>query len=135
MTEKVLLAIDGFINLALGLMLLIFPQRVMSTLGLPIPTSNFYVNLFGGVLVGISLALFLHSCLGGRGLEGLGIQGAVVINLCGAGVLLAWLLSGKLDMPGRGFWFLWGIVILVFMIAAGEILFWFRDRNQRQAAH
>jgi hypothetical protein len=133
MMEKMLLRIDGIINLSLGLLLLIFPRGMVNALGLPVPSTDFYVNLFGGVLVGISLALFLQGSLEGRGVTGLGIQGAVVINLCGAGVLLAWLLSGKLDLPKKGGWFLWGIVIVVFMIAVGEILFWFRNHKHRQA--
>ena len=132
MTEKILLTIDGITNLALGVLLLIFPEGVVSTLGLPIPSTNFYVTLFGGVLVGIGLALFLQGHLEGRGITGLGIQGAAVINLCGAGVLLNWLLSGKLDLPKVGGWFLWGIVVVVFMIAVGEILFWLRNNRHRQ---
>jgi hypothetical protein len=130
--EKMLFTIDGTINLILGLLLLIFPRGMVSTLGLPVPSTDFYVNLFGGVLVGIGLALFLQSYLDGRGITGLGLQGAVVINLCGAGVLLAWLLSGKLNLSKGGDWFLWAIDVLVLAIAVGEILFWFQKRYERQ---
>jgi hypothetical protein len=55
-----------------------------------------------------------------------------VINLGGSGVLLAWLVSGGLDLPKQGYWFLWSIDILVPVIALGEILFWFRQRGKKQ---
>jgi hypothetical protein len=135
MAERILLTIDGIANSILGLLLLVFPSGVVDFLGLPVPSINFYVNLFGAVLVGIGLALFLQGFLERGSMKGLGIHGAIVINLCGSGALLAWLLSGKLNLPRQGAWFLWGIDLLVIAIAIGEILFWFRSRMDRKDSH
>jgi fluoride ion exporter CrcB/FEX len=135
MAERILLTIDGIANLVLGLLLLVFPGGVVNFLGLPVPSTNFYVNLFGAVLVGIGLALFLQGFAEKEGMKGLGIQGAIVINFCGSGALLAWLSSGKLSLPRQGAWFLWGIALLVVAIALGEILFWLRSRSERRGSH
>jgi LPXTG-motif cell wall-anchored protein len=129
MAEKVLLTIDGLVNLALGIILLLFPVGVGAALGLPPFADAFYPTLLGGVLVGIGLALFIQHSRGSLQISGLGIGGAIVINMCGAGVLVMWLAFGKLNVPSTGQNLLWVVAIAVFLIAAVEILWWFWKRR------
>ena len=121
MNKGLLLIIDGIVNLALGILLLIFPRGIMSALGAPASTSNFYPSILGAVLFGIGLALLLEHYGSERGIRGLGLGVAIVINLCGAVTLAFWLLSGKLQIPTRGNIVLWTIAGIVLLIGLVEI--------------
>ncbi len=118
MKRSRLLAIDGIINLILGVLLVLFPAPVVAALGVP-EAAGFYPSILGGVLVGIGLALFIEAS--GVG-SGLGLEGAVAINLCGGLVLAGWLLFADLYIPLRGTLFLWGLVILLVGISVVELL-------------
>jgi hypothetical protein len=116
MTKKAsLLVVDSIVNLILGMLLIFFPAQLMLALDLPKVETYFYVNILGSVLFGIGIALLLERFTGDRGISGLGIGGAIAINLCGAGVLVYWLLFG-------GAMFLWSIAIVVLGVALAELL-------------
>jgi hypothetical protein len=119
--RKTLLIIDGLINLALGIVLLLFPSALVAYLGVPSAENSFYPNILGGVLFGIAIALFLESRSNAGSTRGLGLLGAVVINLCGGLVLGAWLLLGGLELPLRGTVFLWSLVIILVGISSIEL--------------
>jgi len=87
MQRKTLLVIDGLINLVLGLLLLAFPIPLVEYFGVPIASDPFYPNILGGVLIGIAIALFVESRNSSHFGSGLGLVGAVAINLCGGLVL------------------------------------------------
>lgn len=108
-----LLMIDAIINLALGVLLVLFPSGVVGLLGIPPAESGFYPNILGGVLLGIGIALLLQYFGSGRGMSGLGLAGAISINLCAGLVLAAWLVWGGLAIPARGHALLWAVVIVV----------------------
>ena len=122
MKEAVLLTLDGAVNLVLGILLAFFPRRVAELLGIPVPISSFYASILGGVLVGIGLALLIQRFKGSSSTIGLGIEGAIAINYCGAGVLVVWLVRGKLGIPGYGYAFLWFVALLVLGIGCFETL-------------
>ena len=108
-----LLKIDAAINLILGILLLAFPLKLVKALGMPMAEPSFYPSILGGVLFGIGLALLVECYRQPNGLSGLGLAGAIVINLCGGFVLAVWLLSGSLNLPLRGQIFLWTLVLLL----------------------
>jgi hypothetical protein len=54
------------------------------------------------------------------GVTGLGLAGAVAINLCGGGVLLLWLVAGDLEIPVRGRIILWTVAIVVLLLSIVE---------------
>jgi hypothetical protein len=116
-----LLLLDGAVNLVLGIALLFFPGWLVRVLGAPAFSTRFYAAILGGVLVGIGLALFLESRRRGRAPVGLGLAGAIIINVCGAGALVAWLLLGQTPISGGGRVILWAIAVVVLGIAAAEI--------------
>jgi hypothetical protein len=120
--EDTLLLVDAIINLALGIPLAFFPRGAAEFLGIPIPNIPFYASILGAVLMGIGLALLIERSTHSRGMTGLGIGGAIAINLCGAGALSAWLIGGELDLPLRGTLFLGFVAALVFVAALFEIL-------------
>ena len=117
-----LLIIDGLINLILGIVLLIFPSSLVTFIGVPEAQIAFYPNILGGVLFGIAIALFLESKNNQAITNGLGLLGAVVINLCGGLVLGAWLIFGELELPPPGFVFLWALVFLLVGISCIELI-------------
>jgi hypothetical protein len=119
---SVLLVIDAAINFLLGLLLLGFSRPLTDLLGVPYTTVSFYPTLLGGVLFGIGVALTIEAFRYPKGLVGLGLGGAVAINLCGGMVLLVWLLSGALDLPLRGLVFLWALAIVLVGISTVEML-------------
>jgi hypothetical protein len=122
MAKKNLLVVDGIVNLVLGIMLVFFPSQIVAALDLPKVETYFYVNILGAVLFGIGLALLLERFAGQQGITGLGIGGAIAINLCGAGALVFWLLFGNLELSLGGAIFLWGIAVVVSGVAMAELL-------------
>ena len=116
--HKTLLLADAVINLVLGALLLVYPQFLVEALGLPPVRSAFFPSVLGGVLTGIGIALLLAW----RGsAHGLGLDGAIAINLCGAGVVVGWLLVSPDMIPTRGRWTLWTVAALVIGIGLFEL--------------
>ncbi len=125
-TARPLLLADALINLVLGGLLVAYPQRLVVMLGLPEVRSTFYPNVLGGVLFGIGIALFITS-RGGR--QGLGLDGAIAINLCGAGVVLIRLTAAPQDFSAAGRITLWVVALLVSGIGSVELIHRLRHRN------
>jgi len=102
MEHRTLIIIDAVINLGLGILLLFFPTRVVAYLEMPPTDQAFYPSILGAVLIGIGVAL-LTSLLGKPSpLGGLGLRGAVAINLAGAFALSGWIVWGALELTERG---------------------------------
>jgi MFS family permease len=120
--EQILLVADAIVNFALGILLLIFPGNLLQFLGAPIPSETVYARILGAVLLGIGMALLLERLDDRKRLGGLGIGGAILINVCGAGALVFWLLFGRMDIPLRGYIILWIIALIVISISVIEFL-------------
>jgi hypothetical protein len=120
--HAILLTIDGIINLALGILLLLFPLGMAELLGVPKSNVDFYPTILGAVIFGIGIALLIERYGFSRNIRGLGLGGAIAINLCGAIALLIWLVSTPLNIPLRGYVILWSIVIIVLVVGIVEIL-------------
>jgi hypothetical protein len=54
---------------------------------------------------------------------GLGLGGAIAINLCRGGVLALWLIFGNLNLPIKGHVILWILVILLAGISSIELYY------------
>lgn len=117
-TEKALLLTDAVVNISLGILILLFPAGVVELLGLPPATTWFYSSILGAVIFGIGIALIVewrgHS-------RGLGLSGAIAINLCGSAVLIAWLVINPFELPLRGYVVLWSVAIIVLLIGLVEL--------------
>jgi hypothetical protein len=120
MNRSTLLKTDAAINLILGILLMAFPAGLVKALGIPLADPCFYPTILGGVLLGIGLALLVECYRKSSRFVGLGLGGAIAINLCGGFVLAAWLLSNKLTLPLRGQIFLWSLVVLLVGISLLE---------------
>jgi hypothetical protein len=125
-----LLTIDALINLVLGVLLLVFPAGLVSALGVLPAQVAFYPSILGAVLVGIGIALVIERA---RGSSGLGLAGAISINMSAGLVLAAWLLIGSLDIPLRGQVLLWALVVILVGISSLELLAMARGGAARQA--
>ena len=120
--SKILLLIDGIINLIVGILLLLFPLGMAQLLGVPLPNINFYPTVLGAVIFGIGIALLLEAYGEPPDIHGLGLGGAIAINFCAAGVLILWLISAPLNLPLRGYIILWTIAIVVLVIGFIELI-------------
>jgi len=120
--HKIFLLVDGIINLILGILLLLFPFGIAEILGVPLPESNFYPTILGGVIFGIGIALLIEGYGETRGVRGLGLGGAIAINFCGAGILMLWLIFEPLNLSLRGRIVLWVVAISVFGLGTLEAL-------------
>ena len=102
--QRALLTLDGIVNLILGSLLLFFPAGLAAWLGLPETRSYFYASILGAVLVGIGLALMLERYGTSWEMRGLGLHGAIAINLCG-GVRFSsgWRARLWMSRPAGGF--------------------------------
>ncbi|MBT8470882.1 MAG: hypothetical protein HKN10_02610 [Myxococcales bacterium] len=114
------LFIDAFVNFLLGVALLCF-DPVAGWLGVPASDTTFYPTILGAVLFGIGIALVWEGIRGDGQLVGLGLGGAIAINLCGGVVLTAWLLFGDLSLPLRGQLILWGLAAILVLISLAEL--------------
>jgi len=126
--NKKLLILDGVVNLLLGIFLLCFPFGIATWLGVPEGGPNFYPIILGAVLFGIGVALLLEAYGKQKGIRGLGLEGAIAINFCGAGALAIWLLAVPLDIPLRGHVVLWVIAISVLLVGFVELIHQMRGR-------
>ena len=136
MKRSLLLGIDASVNLALGVLLLLFPPAVVEFLGIPPSDARFYPSLLGAVLVGIGVALGQEARNpSSRDTTGLGLLGAVTINLCGGLVLGVWLVGGSLDLPLRGVLFLWLLVAFLVGISAIELVAVARQGTRRELSN
>jgi hypothetical protein len=120
--SKAILIVDAAINLILGFLLLIFSPRVVQLLGVPATKQGFYPNILGGVLFGIGIALLIECFRRSGSLVGLGLGGAIAINLCGGLVLTAWLIFGGIAIPVRGQIFLWSLAAILVVVSSAELL-------------
>lgn len=93
MKRTTLLKADAAINLILGILLIAFPAGLVEALGMPPADPSFYPSILGEVLLGIGLALLIECHWKSGRFNGLGLGGAIAINLCGGFVLAVWLLS------------------------------------------
>ena len=128
--RKELLAIDGIINLVLGVLLMAFPSGLIRALGIPGGESAFYANILGGVLFGVGVALLIESLRPPLRMVGLGLGGAVSINLGGGAVLGLWLASGRLSLSTLGTFVGWGLVIVLVGLSLMELYGHFRMRSR-----
>jgi hypothetical protein len=123
MIAKTILIIDALINFALGILLLLFSPAIVSSLGIPPASTNFYPNILGSVFIGIAIALLIGAFgKEGQHNSGLGLLGAVTINLCGGMVLALWLIFGHLDLSVKGVVFLWFLVAVLIVLSTVELL-------------
>ena len=120
--QEILLTLDGIVNVLLGIFLLLFPFGISELLGIPKANTNFYPTILGGVIFGIGIALFLERYGFKKNIGGLGLGGAIAINICGALVLLIWLFIDPFDLPLRGYIILWSIGIGVLLLGIVEIV-------------
>lgn len=117
-----LLLVDAVANLILGAILLSSPAGTLAALGMPRADASFYTTLLGAIILGIGAALLIE-LLGARSrIRGLGLGGAIAINLCGGGALLVWLIILPFALPLRGRVILWIVDIAVIGIAAAELI-------------
>jgi len=133
--ELSLLTIDAIINLILGVALVFFPIDLAKLLDIPIPESPFYPSILGAVLFGIGLALLVERFRNIFKMNGLGIGGAIAINICGAGVLVIWLLSNSLNITLLGFVVLWIVALVVLGIGVLELIYQSKYKHLKSKAN
>jgi hypothetical protein len=119
--QEILLSIDGFFNVMLGLLLILFPFGIADFFGVPISSTNFYSTILGGVIFGIGIALYIERYGYMNNIRGLGLGGAIAINVCGGLVLLIWLLINPFNLPLRGYIILWTIAMIVLLVGIIEL--------------
>ena len=117
------LLIDAVINLLLGVLLLGFNPKLADLLGVPPSSTSFYPTILGAVFTGVTLALVVEALRSPRAeFTGLGMVGAVCINLCGGLALGLWLSLGDLGLPLRGKVFLWSLVVVLVLVSGIELM-------------
>ena len=119
---NIILFIDAVINLLLGILLIPASNRIADFIGVPPVEPGFYPSILGAVLFGIGIALLIETFKRNRKVSGLGLYGAIAINLCGGLVLASWLIIAELHLPLRGLIFLWILVFLLIIISLIEFV-------------
>jgi hypothetical protein len=122
MNKKVLLLLDGIGNVALGLILLLLPHQVIRFLSASMASEPMFVSILGAILFAIGVALLLEALKKSPEHVGLGLTGAVLINLSFAIVLALWLIFGDLNLYPRGSLVLWILVVVLIGFGGREML-------------
>ena len=133
--RKEFLTVDGVVNLVLGVFLLWYPDSVIDSLGLPNEGRPFFANILGAVLFGVGLALLIESWRPPLRITGLGLGGAIAINLCGGAVLAAWLLTGMADLTPFGQVALWALVVALVGLSAVELYIHLRRASDQRPSN
>lgn len=121
--KKFILSLDALINFILGVMLLAYSLPIVKFLGVPSTDNYFYPNISGAVFIGITIAHLIEAYRKEPdGFIGLGLIGAICINVCGGIVLFLWLILGDLQLPLKGFIFLWTLDIILLIISSIELI-------------
>ena len=134
MRRSTLLELDGAGNLLLGFVFLVFPAWVSGLLGLPGGESRFYPTVLGAILFGIGIALLLERFRGSRDFTGLGLAGALTINLSFGLALAVWLLATSVELTLLGALVMWGLVVILAGISSVELLTELKERDDSNAA-
>lgn len=125
---KLLILIDCIINLFLGIVLLAYSDFVVSIFGLPETEQLFYPNILGAVLFGIGIALMIEYRRKNEFI-GLGLGGAIAINIFGGTVLFIWLVWGNLIIPIQGTTILWVLDFLLIGISSLELFAYLKGKR------
>jgi len=130
MNKKITLLIDAVINFIVGIILMLFPFNISQLLGLPKTEQYFYPVMFGAVVFGIGIALTIECFKEPKRIIGLGLAGAIAINLCGGIVLTFWLILGNLDIPFHGMLILSFVAFIVIFISIVEIIIFLKSGSK-----
>ena len=125
---RLLILVDSIINLFLGIVLMAYSKPIINFFGLPISDLNFYPNILGAILFGIGIALFIEYKRRDAFI-GLGLGGAICINMMGGIVLFLWLVSGKLSIPLQGKVILWILDIILIGNSSFELMTYLKNRR------
>lgn len=98
---KILLLIDCIVNLMIGIVLLLFPIGIIDFFGFPQTNTNFYPSILGAILLGVGSSLFLELAGHAKHLRGIGLGGAILINIVGSIVLIFLPYIRFLDRPSE----------------------------------
>ncbi len=134
MRRSTLLEFDGAGNLFLGFIFLVFPTSVSELMGLPGGESRFYPTVLGAILFGIGVALLLERFRGSRNITGLGLAGALTINLSFGIALAFWLLATNVELTLLGSVVLSSLAVLLIGISGVELLTEIKDRIDSRPA-
>jgi hypothetical protein len=132
MKHAPILFVDAVINLVLGILLVAFPPAIVTWLGVPMTSEPFYPSILGAVLFGIGIALLVECFRKPGATGGLGLAGAIVINVCGSMVLGVWLLSDVMVLPQRGKIMLWALLVLLIGLSSLEWILFRMDAERQQ---
>lgn len=114
-----LLWIETLLKFSAGLALVLAPGSVIKLLGLPPVPASFWPRLLGSVLIGIAGALFLEGSQPGS--SGLGLGGAIIINLSAVAMLGTLLVLEAGPPTARGRAIAWALVVLLVWLSVLEI--------------
>lgn len=120
MIADLLLLADALLFLAMGTILAVFPGGTIAALGLPAGQPGFYRRMLGATLIGVGLALMMSALP--TGLSGLGLKGAMAVNLCVAVALALQLLTVARKTPSRGKRLLWLLVVILIGLSVVDSL-------------
>ena len=121
MRRSDLLLFDAIGNLLLGILLLATPVRLASWLGLSDIGNGFYPSVFGAVLFGVGISLMIERFGPAHGSRGLGLLGALSINLRFGLALAGWLVFGHLSLPTHGLVILWALAGILVLLSGAEL--------------
>ena len=115
-----MLLTDGIGNVLLGLAMLLFPGTILKVLGFSTNGASL-LSIFGSVILGIGLALVVQTRRLRGPFCGLGLTGAMLINLCFGLAIGYWLIWGNLEPNPVGSVLLWALTAILLIFGVVEL--------------
>ncbi len=120
MSTAQLLVLEALSKAGVGVALLLIPGTLTRVLGLWRTDAGFWPRMVGALLLGIGIACALQDYLPAR--IGLGLAGAIAVNMSGAMTLLGLLVVGAAAPTLRGRIVLWASFAALVILALFEIV-------------
>lgn len=95
-----LLWLETLLKLAGGVVLIIGPNAASRVFGLPTARPSLWPRLLGAVLLGLAAATYIEGALPGS--RGLGLGGAIAVNLASAAMIFSLVVLNRGVETGRG---------------------------------
>lgn len=116
-----MLYVDLLFKAGFGLALLLFPLLFCKVFGLPRPNTGFWPRILGASFLGQAGALFLEGAVPNT--HGLGLGGALTINLSIAAILASMIILGAVGEKRRAQALLWLLVVVLVTLSLFELAY------------
>jgi hypothetical protein len=115
--KKTILLVDAVIGSLIAIFIIVLPENLANIFGIPTVENHFYPIILGAAVIGVSIALVIEYFRKDGIAVGLGPAGAIAIDMSIAFALVLWLLFSGQNLPVKGQFILWALVVILIILS------------------